>query len=247
MGLVEDKVALVTGASSGIGRASARLFAREGAKVVVADIDVDGGRDTVEMIHADGGTAIFVKCDVRNDDELESALNVALANYGQLDCAHNNAGVESHLARTIDVTDDEWDRLFDLNLKGVWRCMKHEIPPMVAHGGGAIVNTSSISGLVGSRGLGPYSASKFGVNGLTKASALDYASKNIRINSVCPGVVQTPLLDRLIDAETLLAETTLGRIARPEEIAEAVVWLCSDRASFITGHNLVVDGGFTAK
>jgi NAD(P)-dependent dehydrogenase (short-subunit alcohol dehydrogenase family) len=130
--------------------------------------------------------------------------------------------------------------------------MKHEIPPMVAHGGGAIVNTSSISGLVGSRGLGPYSASKFGVNGLTKASALDYASKNIRINSVCPGVVQTPLLDRLIDAEprfreTLLAETPLGRIARPEEIAEAVVWLCSDRASFITGHNLVVDGGFTAK
>ena len=239
--------ALVIGGASGIGQASALGLAAHGAEVVVADVNVALAEETVHEINKGGGKGAAMKIDMRDKAIIEAVAQ----SLGALDALVVTPSINVRKP-LLDLTDDEFDRVVDLNLKGVWRCMKHEIPPMVAHGGGAIVNTSSISGLVGSRGLGPYSASKFGVNGLTKASALDYASKNIRINSVCPGVVQTPLLDRLIDAEprfreTLLAETPLGRIARPEEIAEAVVWLCSDRASFITGHNLVVDGGFTAK
>jgi NAD(P)-dependent dehydrogenase (short-subunit alcohol dehydrogenase family) len=252
MGLVEGKIALVTGAGSGIGRASARAFAREGAKVVVVDVVVDGGEETVTLIKADGGDAVFVRCDVSSAAEVEAAVKTAVDTYGRLDCAHNNAGIEGPMSSTVVCAEADWDRLFGINLKGEWLCMKYEIPRMLTGGGGAIVNTASIAGLVGFQGLPSYSASKFGVNGITKVAALDYASVGIRVNSVCPGVIQTPMIDRLVAANpemeaALVAGTPMGRLGRPEEIAEAVVWLCSDRASFVTGHNMVVDGAFTAQ
>lgn len=252
MGLVEGKIALVTGAGSGIGRASARTFAREGAKVVVVDVVVAGGEETVSMIKADGGDAVFVRCDVSNAAEVEAAVTFAVDTYGRLDCAHNNAGIEGPMTSTVDYAEADWDRLLGINLKGEWLCMKYEIPRMITGGGGAIVNTASIAGLVGFAGLPSYSASKFGVNGITKVAALEYAAVGVRVNSVCPGVIQTPMVDRLIAANpametALVAGTPMGRLGRPEEIAEAVVWLCSDRASFVTGHNMVVDGAFTAQ
>src|SRR5450830_610759 len=252
MGLVEGKIALVTGAGSGIGRASARAFAREGAKVVVVDVVVGGGEETVAMIKADGGDAVFVRCDVSSAAEVEAAVKSAVDPDGRLDCAHNNAGIEGPMTSTVDYAEADWDRLLGINLKGEWLCMKYEIPRMLTGGGGAIVNTASIAGLVGFQGLPSYSASKFGVNGITKVAALEYAPVGIRVNSVCPGVIQTPMVDRLIAANpemeaALVAGTPMGRLGRPEEIAEAVVWLCSDRASFVTGHNMVVDGAFTAQ
>lgn len=252
MGLVEGKIALVTGAGSGIGRASARAFAREGAKVVVVDVVVDGGEGTVAMIKADGGEAVFVRGDVAVAADVEAAVKAAVDTYGRLDCAHNNAGIEGPMAPTTDLAEADWDRLLGINLKGPWLCMKYEIPRMLAGGGGAIVNTASVAGVVGFPGLPSYSASKFGVNGITKVAALEYASSGVRVNSVCPGVIQTPMIDRLLAATpeaeaSFVAGTPLGRLGRPEEIAEAVVWLCSDRASFVTGHNMVVDGGFTAQ
>ena len=252
MGLVEGKIAFVTGAGSGIGRASARTFAREGAKVVVVDVVVDGGEETVALIEADGGDAVFVRCDVSSATEVEAAVKTAVDTYGRLDCAHNNAGIEGPTSSTADYAEADWDRLLGINLKGAWLCMKYEIPRMLTGGGGAIVNTASIAGLVGFQGLPSYTASKFGVNGITKAAALEYALGGIRVNSVCPGVIQTSMIDRLVAANpemeaALVAGTPMGRLGRPEEIAEAVVWLCSDRASFVTGHNMAVDGAFTAQ
>jgi len=252
MGLVDGKVALVTGAGSGIGRASAQAFAREGAKVVVADVVVEGGEETVQMIKASGGDAIFVKCDVSKAADVEAAVQAAVDTYGQLDCAHNNAGIEGPMAPTADYAEADWDRVLAINLKGIWLSMKYEIPRMLAGGGGAIVNTASIAGLVGFQGLPAYSASKWGVNGLTKVTALEYAKAGIRVNSVCPGVIQTSMVDRLVAANPameagLVAGTPLGRLGQPGEIAEAVVWLCSDRASFVTGHNMAVDGAFVAQ
>lgn len=252
MGLVEGKVALVTGAGSGIGRATAEAFAREGAKVLAVDVVVDGGEQTVATIHASGGEATFVRCDVSKAADVEAAVKAAVDTYGRLDCAHNNAGVEGPMGPMVDYPEADWDRLLGINLKGVWLCMKYEIPRMLAGGGGAIVNTASIAGLVGFSGFGAYSASKFGVNGLTKVAALEYAGAGIRVNSVCPGVIQTPMVDRLVTAHpemepALVAGTPLGRLGQPGEIAEAVVWLCSDRASFVTGHNMAVDGAFVAQ
>jgi len=252
MGLVDGKVALVTGAGSGIGRASAQAFVREGAKVVVADVVVEGGEETIQMIRADGGEAIFVRCDVSKAADVEAAVQAAVDTYGKLDCAHNNAGIEGPTAPTADYAEADWDRVLGINLKGVWLSMKYEIPRMLAAGGGAIVNTASIAGLVGFQGLPAYSASKWGVNGLTKVAALEYAKAGIRVNSVCPGVIQTSMVDRLIAANPameagLVAGTPLGRLGQPGEIAEAVVWLCSDKASFVTGHNMAVDGAFVAQ
>ncbi len=252
MGLVEGKVALVTGASSGIGRASAQAFAREGAKVVVVDVMVDGGEETATMIRNSGGEATYFECDVSKAAQVEAAVAVAVDTYGRLDCAHNNAGIEGPLTPTADYPEADWDRVLGINLKGVWLCMKYEIPRMLAGGGGAIVNTASVAGLVGFRGLPAYSASKFGVNGITKVAALEYAQAGIRVNSVCPGVIQTPMVDRLVAAHpemtpALLAGTPLGRFGQPAEIAEAAVWLCSDRASFVTGHTMAVDGAFIAQ
>jgi NAD(P)-dependent dehydrogenase (short-subunit alcohol dehydrogenase family) len=242
----KGKVALVTGASSGIGRASALTFAREGARVVVADIDVNGGEQTVQAIKERGGDAIFVKTDVSKAAEVEALINKAVANYGRLDFAFNNAGIEYLGGGTAECTEKDWDSVINTNLKGVWLCMKYEIPQMVKGGGGAIVNTSSVLGLVNFPDNAPYTISKLGVIALTKCAALEYAEAGIRINAVCPGAIQTPLLERVSATGRTLALGPMQRVGTPEEVAEAVIWLCSDAASFVTGHAMPVDGGFLA-
>jgi NAD(P)-dependent dehydrogenase (short-subunit alcohol dehydrogenase family) len=251
-GRLEGKVALVTGGSSGIGRASALAFAREGAKVIVADRVVEGGEETVGMIKKAGGEAIFVKVDVSKAAEVEALINQAVETYDRLDCAYNNAGIEGRMAQTAECSEENWDRTLSINLKGVWLCMKYEIPQMLKQGGGAIVNTASALGLVGIAGLPAYVASKHGVAGLTKTAALEYAKAGIRVNAVCPGAIHTPMMERLLRAQPQMAETTtamepMGRMGKPEEIAEAVVWLCSDAASFVTGLAMSVDGGYVAQ
>lgn len=248
----EGKVALVTGAASGMGRASALAFAREGAKVVAADVVVADGEETVRKIKDAGGEAIFVKADVSKAAEVEALVKKAVDTYGRLDFAHNNAGIEGVTAQTPDCPEDNWDRVININLKGVWLCMKHEIPQMLKQGGGAIVNTASVAGLVGFAGLPAYCASKGGVVQLTRTAALEYAKSGIRVNAVCPGVIHTPMIDRLVavqpEAEAaFLALEPVGRMGKPEEVIEAVVWLCSDAASFVTGHAMAVDGGLVAQ
>lgn len=252
-GRLEGKVILVTGGGSGIGRATALASAREGARVVVADVGVDGGEQTAAMINAAQGEAMFVKTDVTQAAEVEALVATAVSTYGRLDCAHNNAGIEGVFATTGDYPEDDWDRVLSINLKGVWLCMKYEIPRMLAQGGGAIVNTASLAGLVGAKRMPAYVASKHGVAGLTKTAALEYAKSGIRVNAVCPGIIHTPMVERAFlsrrpDIEALLAQSEpLGRLGRPEEVAEAVLWLCSDAASFVTGHTLTVDGGLYAQ
>jgi NAD(P)-dependent dehydrogenase (short-subunit alcohol dehydrogenase family) len=250
-GLIAGKVALITGGGSGIGRASALTFAREGAKVVVADVAVEGGEETVQLIQQRGGEAIFVKADVSRAAEVEALVARAVQTYGRLDCAHNNAGIEGAAATTIDYAEDAWERVLAINLKGVWLCMKYEIPQILKQGGGAIVNTASTAGLVGYRGGSAYVASKHGVVGLTKTAALEYAKAGVRVNAVCPGAIDTPMMGRLTGhrpqrAERMAAAEPVGRMGQPKEIAEAVVWLCSEAASFVTGHAMAVDGGLTA-
>ena len=250
-GLVTGKVALVTGGGSGIGRASALTFAREGAKVVVADVAVEGGEETVRLIQQHGGEAVFVKADVSRAAEVEALVARAVQTYGRLDCAHNNAGIEGAAATVVDYAEDAWERVIAINLKGVWLCMKYEIPQLLKQGGGALVNTASTAGLVGYRGGSAYVASKHGVVGLTKTAALEYAKAGVRVNAVCPGAIDTPMMGRLTGhrpqrAERMAAAEPVGRMGRPEEIAEAVVWLCSEAASFVTGHAMAVDGGLTA-
>ncbi len=251
---LKEKVVIVTGGSQGIGRAAALLFAREGAKVVVADVLVEGGEETVKMISDAGGEATFVKTDVSKEDQVRAMVDKTIEVYGQLDCAFNNAGVESESALTplIDCPVDDFDRLISINLRGVFMCLKYEIPEMLKSGGGAIVNTSSVAGLVGFQLSAPYVASKHGVVGLTKAAALDYATSNIRVNALCPGVTNTPMVDDLIgsapEMEALIVGVhPMGRIASPEEMAQTAVWLCSDEASFVTGVALAVDGGLVAQ
>ena len=251
-GWLDGKVALVTGGSSGIGRASALAFAREGAKVVVADAVVEGGEETVGMIKKAGGEAIFIKADVSKAAEVEALINKAVETYGRLDCAFNNAGIEGEMAQTAECSEENWDRTLSINLKGVWLCMKYEIPQMLKQGGGAIVNTASVMGLVGLVGSPAYVASKHGVVGVTKTAALEYAKAGIRVNAVCPGAIRTPMVERALSARPQLAETItamepVGRMGKPEEIAEAVVWLCSDGASFVTGLAMAVDGGWVAQ
>ena len=246
---LENKVALVTGGSSGIGRASALAFIREGAKVVVADVNVDGGEETVKIIREVGGESIFVRTDVSKATEVEALVSKAVETYGRLDCAHNNAGVGASHRLMADCTEEDWDRIISVNLKGVWLCMKYEIQQMLRQGKGAIVNTASAVGLVALKRFPIYTASKHGVVGLTKAATLDYANAGIRINAVCPGTILTPLVkgafarEPELEAESL-ALHPMGRMGTPEEVAEAVVWLCSDAASFVTGHAMTVDGGW---
>ncbi|MCX5831962.1 MAG: SDR family oxidoreductase [Deltaproteobacteria bacterium] len=246
-GMFEEKVALVTGSASGIGRATAIAFAREGAKVCVADVDIQGGEETAQLIKRAGGNAIFIKCDVSKASDVEAMVQKTVDTYARLDCAFNNAGV-GVVVPTVECTEEQWDLTMNVNLKGVWLCMKYEIPWIAKQGGGAIVNTASAAGLICIQGHSPYTASKTGVIALTKVAALDCASAKIRVNAVCPGAVLTPMLEPLKDIDPIawnfLQKTTpLGRFAMPEEIAEAVVWLCSDKASYITGVALPVDGG----
>jgi NAD(P)-dependent dehydrogenase (short-subunit alcohol dehydrogenase family) len=235
-GKLEGKTALITGGSTGIGRATAMLFARKGAKVVIADINTEQGQEAVDIIEKSGGEAIFVNTDVSKDLEVQALIKKTVETLGRLDYAHNNAGImyRGPDANTTGCSEKDWDHLMSINLKGVWLCMKYEIPQMIKQGSGAIVNTSSIAGLVALPDSMAYNASKHGVTGLTKAAAIENARKGIRINAVPLKI----LLDN---------NMPLGRMGEPEEVAEAVVWLCSDAASFITGHALPVDGGWVAR
>lgn len=246
----KDKVALVTGGSFGIGRATALAFARKGAKVVLADWIEN--QETMDMIENLGGIAIFVKCDVSKSDDVEALIKKTIDTFGQLDFAYNNAGIEGASATTKDCSEENWDKTIGINLKGIWLCMKYEIPIMLQKGKGVIVNCASVAGLVGFQGLPAYVASKHGVIGLTKTAALEYAKLGIRVNVVCPGVIQTPMIDRLTGKKKESIEQfkelePIGRFGEPEEIANAVIWLCSDEASFVTGIEIPVDGGFVAQ
>lgn len=290
----EGKVALVTGGSSGIGRATALAFAREGAKVVVADLDAAGGEETVRLIREarnaapteilsaipalagagvrsiaasyptkgngdktgtygwESDVARFVKTDVSKAAEVETLIQKVLQTFGRLDHAFNNAGIEGITGTTVDLSEGDWDRVINTNLKGVWLAMKYEIPELLKQGEGAIVNTSSVAGLVGFQAIPAYVASKHGVVGLTKSAALEYAKSGIRINAVLPGVIRTPMVERFLHGDreveaSLLQQQPIGRFGTPEEIAEAVIWLCSDAASFVNGHALVADGGFVVQ
>jgi NAD(P)-dependent dehydrogenase (short-subunit alcohol dehydrogenase family) len=244
------KVAFVTGAASGIGRITAVAFAQRGASVAVADIDQQRNHETARMITDLGGQAIAVRCDVTRGDDVQSALRHTVEAFGHLDYAFNNAGAEQQPKPTAEITEEEWDRIITINLRSVFLCLKYEIPLLLQHGGGAIVNTSSGAGVkVFGRGAA-YAAAKHGVIGLTKDAALDYAGSNIRINAICPGIIDTEMMDRFTEGtderrDRVIAQEPIGRMGRPEEIAAAVVWLCSDAASFVTGHALVADGGQT--
>ena len=248
-GLVAGKVALVTGGGSGIGRQACLVFAREGARVVVCDVAVEGGEETVGQIEQAGGQATFIRADVAQAAEVEALVAKTVETYGRLDCAYNNAGIAGRTARVADDSEQNWERILAINLKGVWLCLKYEIAHMLTQGGGAIVNTASDAGLIGLRRAGAYVASKHGVVGLTKTAALEYAKANIRVNAVCPGPIDTPMLreasERVIDA--MATAQPNGRLGQPREIAEAAVWLCSDAASFVTGHPMPVDGGYLAQ
>ncbi len=247
---LEGRVALVTGASSGIGRASAIAFAREGARVVVADTAEPGGHETVRLITEAGGEGRFARVDVSSAAEVEALVRTTLAAYGRLDCAHNNAGVVGPAGETHERDEVDWDRTLAVNLKGVWLCMRQEIAVMLDQGGGAIVNTASVAGLRGFPRHAAYAASKHAVVGLTRTAALEYAGVGLRVNCVCPGFIRTgmtaPMLTPEIE-ERINQLEPMGRIGRPEEVAETVLWLCSDAASFVTGHALVVDGGLAAR
>lgn len=253
MGMFQGKVALVTGAGSGLGRASALAFTREGAKIIVADIDISGGQKTVQMIEKAGGTALFIKADVSNEAEVKAMVSGAVDNYGRLDYAHNNAGIEHAPAPLTELTEETWESVLKVNLKGVWLCMKYEIPQMAQNGGGAIVNTSSVAGLHGAGQHGAYGASKWGVLSITETAAIENGATGIRINAVCPGAMSgTAMWDFLVsfapDMPTRVPTTIpLGRTCQPEEIAQAVVWLCSEAASYVNGHTMVVDGGLTTR
>jgi len=252
-GPLDGRVALVTGGGSGIGRASSLAYARDGAKVVIVDVNVEGGEETVQSIKEAGGEAILVHADVSKAVEVQQMVDRTVEAYGRLDCAFNNAGVSGRSRGTmVDHSEEEWDRVIGTNLKGVWLCMKAQIPQMLKQGGGAIVNNASVAGLVGIRRTSAYVAAKHGVVGLTKAAALEYAESGIRVNAVCPGYINTPLVRSVFDQlegmeEEVIARHPLGRLGEPHEIAEAVVWLSSDAASFVTGHTMTVDGGYVAQ
>lgn len=250
--LFENKAALVTGGGSGIGRATALAFAREGAAVIVSDILEDNGRETVSLIEQAGGQARFIRADMRRMDEVDALVVGAAAAFGRLDCAFNNAGHQGRGGDAVTCSEDEWDMVMDINLKSVWRCMQREIPHLLAQGGGAIVNTSSGLGLAAAPNMMAYITSKHAVVGLTKSAALDYADRNIRVNVLHPGPTESPTLAaaaalRGAKSQDLAPGVPMKRIGTPEDQAEAVIYLCSDRAAFVTGASLVVDGGVTVR
>lgn len=256
MSITAGKIALVTGAGAGIGRATALKFAEEGAKVVVSDIEVDGGAETTELIRKAGGEATFIKADVSKAADVDAMVAHAVATYGRLDCACNNAGIEGLMMPIVEQTEENFDRIISVNLRGVFLCLRAEIAAMLKSGGGSIVNLSSVAGLIGFPGLSPYVASKHGVNGLTKNAALEYAKQGIRVNSICPGGIDTRMLGSLAEqatggsasaSEMMAPLHPLGRIGTGEEVADLIVWLCSPRASFVTGAHVPVDGGFVAQ
>lgn len=275
--LLYGRVGIVTGGAVGIGRATALAFAREGAAVVVTDILIDEGEETAWLINQAGGEAQFVRCDVSRAADVKALIEQTLVAYGRLDCAFNNAGIEGAVAPTVECTEENWDHVIAVNLKGVWLCMKYEMQEMLKHRSGSIVNTASVAGVVAERGFPAYAAAKGGVIQLTRTAAVEYAGTGIRINAVCPGVIATPMMDRALANMSISAMAPgtirsplverianrlmvakpmqaifkammqpMGRPGQPEEIAEAVVWLCSDAASFVTGHALIIDGGMTA-
>ena len=248
----DGKVALVTGGGSGIGRATALAFAREGAQVVIGNRNVQRGEETISMIRDAGGTASFQRTDVLVAAETKALVDYAVTTYGWLDLAFNNAGIEGDVRPLVEQTEANYDAVMDINVKGVWLSMKYEIPRMLERGGGAIVNCSSVAGVIGFPGIGIYIASKHAVIGLTKTAALEYSAQGIRINAVNPAVIDTEMVDRLaadmnMKKDDLSTLHPIGRIGRVEEVAGAVLWLCSGRASFVTGHSLIIDGGFTAR
>ena len=252
IGRVENKIALVTGGGSGLGRATVQALAREGAKVLVADLNLESAHETVTMVAETGGEASAFAMDVTIAAQVEAMVQTTVERYGRLDCAFNNAGIPGKVGTSvIDYEEEDWDRVIAVDLKGVWLGMKYELKQMLKQGSGVVVNTASIAGLVGLVGSSPYVASKHGVVGLTKTAALEFAQQNIRVNAVCPGVFRTPLVEKIIAElpereELYLSAQPIGRMGRPEELAEAVVWLCSDAASFVTGHAFPVDGGYVA-
>ena len=244
----DGKVALVTGGSSGIGKATALAFARAGANVVIASRRVTEGEQTVHEICQRGGDAIFVKTDVSKASEVEGLMNQTIEFYGRLDYACNNAGTFV-MGRLFELSEEEWDRTINANLKGIWLSLKYQIPIMLQQKGGVIVNMASMSAIIGNPGVSIYSASKGGVVALTQSAAIEYAASGIRINAISPGVISTPMVDDIPTPllEDIQSKHPIGRLGKPEEIADAVVWLCSDKASFVTGHNMVIDGGYTAQ
>jgi NAD(P)-dependent dehydrogenase (short-subunit alcohol dehydrogenase family) len=250
---LEGKAALVTGGAAGIGKAAALAFAAEGARIAICDLKVERGEELVRAIEREGGRAIFVQADVSRPDDVEKLIAATVKAFGRLDCAFNNAGIEGHLAPTADCSEENFDRTIAVNLKGLWLCLRAEIKQMLLQGGGgAIVNMSSVAGLVGFANLPAYVASKHGVVGLTKSAALEYATSGIRVNAVCPGVIHTEMIDRVTGKNAAVEKQfvdlePLGRMGTPREIADAAVWLCSNASSFVTGHALAVDGGLVAR
>ena len=248
---LEGKVVVITGAGGGIGRATALAFARAGAKVVVTDRDARAGQETLQQVEALGATAMFIQTDVTQAAQVEAMVAQTVARFGRLDCAFNNAGIEEEHMRLADCNEDTFDRIMGVNVKGVWLCMKYQLAQMVAQGGGAIVNTASVAGLIGAPKMAAYSASKHAVLGLTKSAAVEYGRKNIRVNAVCPGVIRTVMYDRAVQADPKVGASAaqmhpVGRIGEADEVAAAVLWLSSDAASFVTGLAHTVDGGLTS-